>query len=113
MSFFVILKYHDNQVLQTAFLNTIATGGRQEALYVSNYSIICINYDLISVSVGKDKHADLQYEIICGPFRATSIFLNDIWRYLVRGLLYIFVTLIDQDHVDDAWLHSSVVLIWP
>ena len=64
-------------------LDIIALGGRQEALYGSNYSIICINYDLISVLVSKGKHADLEYEIICRPFRSCSKFKFFSIIYLV------------------------------
>ena len=53
-----------------ASLDIISSRGRHEALYGSNYGMICINYDLISVLVSKRKHADLEYEIICRPFRS-------------------------------------------
>ena len=85
-------------------LDIIALGGRQEALYGSNYSIICINYDLISVLVSKGKHADLEYEIICRGFQKLLkilVFLDNI--SCVIESVGCFARLIDQDHVFDSW----------
>ena len=52
-------------LFRTALFDIISPGRRHGALYGSNYGIICINYDLISVLVSKGKHADLEYERIC------------------------------------------------
>ena len=62
-------------LFRTALFDIISPGRRHRALYGSNYGIICINYDLISVLVSKGKHADLEYEIICRPFKGRKLVL--------------------------------------